>query len=560
MGNSHSSKAGRRETNFFQKASHTVSCFLDTLRNAGRCLRGGPGPEQSRAGEHILRHLASLLDSVTAGIISLDGEGTIRVFNAVTEKLFSLPRSKVIGKPLAEIGRLMPPEAHTFRTLLDRLSDAVWAAGAAVDLEYDLVEKNGSRRVISYSVYPLGRIPWSVGNGVVIKLEDVTRKKEMEDQISDARKKLLAVFDGITDGIQVVDGDFRITAVNKSMKLLLGREIKPGARCYEGCMPDGRKCAVCPAEETFKTGQPASITKKLLRQQTDRPEDRERYVEISAFPLLDRGNRVIQIVEYIKDVTEKVRLAERLEESRRLAELGEMAARVAHEVRNPLNAITGAAHFLSSEYKSDDTLQKFTSLIKRQATRLNQVASDLLYMSKPMRTGFSSVNANAILDQSMDSLCEQLHDQNIKLISDLAPDLPLIQADELQLDQVFQNVLRNAVEAMPGGGTLRLSTLKPSAGDRIEIRIEDTGHGIAEIDRDRIFQSFFTTKTKGTGLGLTIVQRVLKNHNGHILIEQPETGGTRVVLLIPVSQQEQGRESFVPGTAAYPKDQAVSKG
>lgn len=565
MGNSLSNNAERRGGIFLQKASRILSCIRDSMRNAGRCLRSGPGQEQNRSGEHILRHLASLLDSVTAGIISLDGEGTIRVFNAVAEKLFALPRSKVIGKPFAEIGRLLGPEAPACRSLLDRLSDAVWAAGAAVDLEYDLIEKNGTRRIISYSVYPLGRIPWSVGNGVVIKLEDVTRKKEMEDQISDARKKLLAVFDGITDGIQVVDGDFRITAVNKSMKLLLGREINPGARCYEGCMPDGRKCAVCPAEETFKTGQPASITKKLIRHHADRPEDRERSVEISTFPLLDRGNRTIQVVEYIKDVTEKARLAERLEDSRRLAELGEMAARVAHEVRNPLNAITGAAHFLSSEYKSDDTLQKFMSLIKRQATRLNRVASDLLYMSKPMRPGFSLVNANAILDQSLDALCEQLHDQNIKVITELSPDIPLIQADELQLDQVFQNVLRNGVEAMPRGGTLRISSLKPAGGDRIEIRIQDTGHGIAEKDRDRIFQSFFTTKTKGTGLGLTIVQRVLKTHNGHIVIEQPDIGGTRVILHLPCAQQNgAGMGIAAPDGAAFLKDQdrarqAVSK-
>jgi PAS domain S-box-containing protein len=486
-----------------------------------------------KGNDDMLRHLGSLVDSVTTGIISLDGEGRIRVFNAAAEKLFGLPRVMVLGKHMNEIGRIMGFDGHSLRALWDRLSDAVWAAGAALDLEYDVVQKKGQRQVMSYSVYPLGRMAWSVGNGVVIMLEDITRKKEMEDQISDARKRLLSVFDGITDGIQVVDGDFRITAVNKSMTTLLARDIKTGSPCYEACAFGAKICTDCPAEETFRTGQPAFITKRLLQTASDNPE--ERVAEISTFPLLDRGNRVVQVVEYIKDVTDKVRLAERLEQARRLAELGEMAARVAHEVRNPLNAIIGAAHFLSTEHAGDETLQKFTKLIKRQAIRVDQVASDLLYVSKPLRTRLTSVQVNATLDQSIGSLCEQLRDLHIAVIQELAPDVPPLEADELQIEQALQNILRNAVEAMPGGGTLKVSTALAAEGGGVEIRVQDTGPGIPVQDRERIFQSFFTTKTKGTGLGLTIVQRVLTNHGGEIIMEHPETGGTSVLVRLPVN-------------------------
>lgn len=483
----------------------------------------------------ILRHLASLLDSVTTGVISLDGEGRVRVFNAAAESLFSLHRAQVVGRPFGEVGRISAFEDQAMRALWERLTDAVWAAGAALELEYDLYPKQGPRRVISYSVYPLGRMAWSVGNGVVIVCEDITRKKEMEDQVSDARKKLLAVFDGITDGIQVVDSEFRVTAVNKSMTSLLSRDIKPGDHCYAACAFDTKICIDCPAEETFLTGQPASTTKRLaFAPGGDGSDDRDRTVEISTFPLLDRGNRVVQVVEYIKDVSEKMRLADRLEHARRLAELGEMAARVAHEVRNPLNAITGATHFLAAEYPGDETLQKFVNLIKRQAVRVNQVASDLLYVSKPLRTRFTTLNINAVFDQALDALCEQLKDQRLSVVYDLSPAMPLIEADELQIEQVLHNLLRNAVEAMPEGGTLRLGTAIGAGGDA-EISIQDTGPGIPAEDRDRIFQSFYTTKIKGTGLGLTIVQRVLKNHGGEILVEQPEAGGTRVVVRLPVT-------------------------
>ena len=523
-----------------QKASGGVSSLGEGIKQLTSSLRDNGMPENR--GDDSLRHLGSLVDSVTTAIISLDGEGRIRVFNTAAEKLFSLPRVMVIGRHMGEIGKIMGFDDQASRALWERISDAVWAAGAALDLEYDLAPKHGARRVISYSVYPLGRMAWSIGDGVVIMLEDITRKKEMEDQISDARKRLLSVFDGITDGIQVVDGDFRITAVNKSMTALLARDIRIGARCYEACSFGTKVCVDCPAEETFRTGQPSSMTKRLL-QTGGGQDERERSVEISTFPLLDRGNRVVQVVEYIKDVTEKVRLAERLEQSRRLAELGEMAARVAHEVRNPLNAITGAAHYLSTEYANDETLQKFTNLIMRQAIRVNQVASDLLYVSKPLRTSFAPVNVNAVVDQSLDSLCGQVREQNIVVEQDLAQDLPSIQADEVQVEQALHNILRNAIEAMAGGGMLRVSTATAGGGDWVEIRVRDTGHGIPNQDREKIFQSFYTTKVKGTGLGLTIVQRVLRNHGGEIVLEQPETGGTCVLVRLPVEGKYEVRST-----------------
>jgi signal transduction histidine kinase len=204
-------------------------------------------------------------------------------------------------------------------------------------------------------------------------------------------------------------------------------------------------------EETFLTDNRLRPPSGWITRGGNGSDERDRYIEINTFPLLDRGNRVVQVVEYIKDVSEKMRLADRLEHARRLAELGEMAARVAHEVRNPLNAIAGAAHFLAEEYAGDETLQKFISLIKRQAVRVNQVASDLLYVSKPLRTRLTTLNINAVFDQALDALCEQLKDQHISVVQEMSPIMPLIEADELQIEQVLHNLLRNAVEAMPEG-------------------------------------------------------------------------------------------------------------
>jgi signal transduction histidine kinase len=501
----------------------------------------------SSADDEVLFHLSSLLDSVKTGIISLDGEGRVRVFNAVAEAVFAVPRQAVLGRPFADLGRRISYADHSLIALWERLSDAVWAAGAALDLEYDLMRPKSQKRTISYSVYPLGQLAWSVGNGVVIMLEDITRKRELEDQITDGRKRLQAVFDGITDGIQVVDREFRVTAVNKSMNALMGSVVTIGQRCYKVCSSKSDVCEDCPAVETFRSGQPASLVRRIAKRPSSAEGPEEQVLEISTFPLLDRANRVPQVVEYIKDVTEKNRLAERLEHARRLAELGEMAARVAHEVRNPLNAITGAAHFLAAEYPGDDTIQKFTSLIKRQSLRVDQVASDILYAARPLRPDRSSVTVEAVLEQAIGSLRGLMEEQGIIVERSRSRALPMIQADERQIEQAIHNVLRNAIEAMPGGGRICVTTAWDELEGTVRVGIEDTGPGIQPEDRERIFHAFFTTKRHGTGLGLSIVQGVLKNHGGTIKVEQPGERGTRITLAFPTcdtgARAQQARQS-----------------
>jgi signal transduction histidine kinase len=210
-----------------------------------------------------------------------------------------------------------------------------------------------------------------------------------------------------------------------------------------------------------------------------------------------------------------------------------MAARVAHEVRNPLNAINGAAHFLATEHPDDETIQKFTTLIKRQSRRVDQVASDILYAAKPLRLTRTSVNLDALVDQVLVSLQDTVREQGITVVRKSDPSPTRLQADELQIEQALTNIIRNALEAMPRGGTLTIGTEADAEGGWTRISVQDTGCGILSEERDRIFQAFYTTKTNGTGLGLSIVEGVLRNHGGKIFVEQPEGAGTRIVLCLP---------------------------
>jgi PAS domain S-box-containing protein len=521
-----------------QKAASDPRGTANRSRSAVSSPATRPETAYSSPDDEVLFHLNSLLDSVKAGMISLDGEGRVRVFNAVAELLFGVPRQAVLGRTFSALGGIISLNDHSLRALWERLSDAVWAAGAALDLEYDLVRPLGQRRIISYSVYPLGQLTWSVGNGVVIILEDVTRKRELEEQITDARKRLQNVFDGITDGIQVVDTEFRITAVNKSMTALAGGSVIIGQRCYKVCGSPAGVCDDCPAVETFRSGQPASMVRRTPAGSGQQGDQEERILEISTFPLLDRGNRVQQVVEYIKDVTDRIRIAERLEQARRLAALGEMAARVAHEVRNPLNAITGAAHYLAAEHPEDETVRKFTDLIKRQSHRVDQVASDILHAARPLRLNRTTVDLDAVAEQAVQSFSEAIERQSILVDHQRVEGIPPIYADEVQVEQAVYNIIKNAVEAMPEGGTLAVRTGLEDQTGWVSLCIGDTGCGVRPEDRDRIFDAFFTTKAQGTGLGLSIVEGVLKNHGGMISFERQDADatGTRVVLKFPVRE------------------------
>jgi signal transduction histidine kinase len=191
---------------------------------------------------------------------------------------------------------------------------------------------------------------------------------------------------------------------------------------------------------------------------------------------------------------------------------------------------------------------------------VDQVASDILYAAKPLRLKRTSVDVDAVVDQVLASLQEEIRGQGISVTRHADPERPRLQADELQIEQALTNIIQNAVESMPRGGTLSISTTEDTGGGWLRISVQDTGSGILPRDRDHIFQAFYTTKTKGTGLGLSIVEGVLRNHGGKIFIEQPEGVGTRVVLCLPAlgdtgaaGQAKQDGGASSPPAEAPPK-------
>ncbi|HMF40965.1 MAG TPA: ATP-binding protein, partial [Polyangia bacterium] len=233
---------------------------------------------------------------------------------------------------------------------------------------------------------------------------------------------------------------------------------------------------------------------------------------------------------------------ERMKERDRLAALGQMAAGLAHEIRNPLGSIKGAAQYLQpgqSAANSREGTREFLDIIIEEVNRLNKIVSQFLDYARPYRGEQRQLEVADVLKKTLALVAKEAADHGkVEIITDFADRMPLVRADAEQLLQVFLNLSLNALQAMPNGGklwistTLRRSTRRGAAAAFLEVRFRDGGVGIPAGDLKNLFIPFFTTKEKGTGLGLPISQRIIENHGGTIEVRsQPGEGATFTVLL-----------------------------
>ena len=244
----------------------------------------------------------------------------------------------------------------------------------------------------------------------------------------------------------------------------------------------------------------------------------------------------------LRDLSRVRELEEKLRRSDRLAALGQMAAGVAHEVRNPLVGIRAAAQFLEGDPAFSTGLREYTGVIIREADRLNAVVEELLAFASPKPGRLAPCNLNQVLEEALALEAAPLAAARIAVARIYDPQLPLILGDQPRLHRVFLNLLRNAAEAMPGGGGLTVRTrferLSARLGGRAAAVAEvgDEGKGIAPENVPHLFNPFFTTKPRGTGLGLAISLRIVEDHGGAIEVEAGPGGrGATFAVILPLA-------------------------
>jgi hypothetical protein len=249
-------------------------------------------------------------------------------------------------------------------------------------------------------------------------------------------------------------------------------------------------------------------------------------------------NSMVDRLETAKQELEQYHY-EQMERADRLASVGEMAAGIAHEIKNPLAGIAAAITILNDDFPEGDSRREIGNEVLEQVKRLDKTVNDLLYFGKPTEPEPALVDLNVVVKKTLLFASQHRGGKRIEKVISLSDALPLVKVDPKQIQQIFLNLILNAVQAMPDGGTLTIrSDVRETGGGRhVVVTFADTGVGIPKQVQAKIFTPFFTTKAQGTGLGLAICHKLVAQHNGSLTVESEEGKGTVFTVELPVSSE-----------------------
>ena len=267
--------------------------------------------------------------------------------------------------------------------------------------------------------------------------------------------------------------------------------------------------------------------------------DRNLILSCGVLPLVDEG-RIVGNMFYIEDVTELRAEEARLKRAEGLASLTTMAAGVAHEIKNPLASMSIHLQLMRRQMQGDcaspEELKESLEILEEETERLNNIVSDYLFAVRPQNSRPLPGDLNALISELVQFLRYEMEEAHVRVLPLLDDSVPSIPLDEGSMKRALLNLIKNAISAMPEGGELRLETKRD--GDNVVITVSDTGVGIPEELQGKIFEPYFTTRDTGSGLGLTVVYKVVKEHGGDLHMDSRSGMGTTFRISIPVPQSE----------------------
>jgi PAS domain S-box-containing protein len=346
------------------------------------------------------------------------------------------------------------------------------------------------------------------------------------EQVKMAEQQLENIFESMSDMVYFNSKDYEIKSVNKAVCSKLG--VSPaeiiGKKCYEVFHGMKGPYEKCPHHKTVST-------KKAYIEELDDPYLGGTFLTSSS-PIFDLTGEFIGSVHVVRDISELKSLREKLVMAEKMAALGEVAAKVAHEIRNPLVSVGGFAKRL--EKKLDGNLREYAGIIVKEVERLEDILKEILGFVKEVRLAREVVNLNSLLDGVMKLMESGLEDRGIMVTRDFKLQAEVF-VDSNRVKEAFVNILSNAVQSISGSGSVSVSTYSKGRDAIVEVR--DTGKGIQEEEIPFIFNPFFTTKPSGTGLGLAITHRIIQEHSGTIEVESEVGKGSVFRVFIPIKEE-----------------------
>jgi PAS domain S-box-containing protein len=482
--------------------------------------------------EKAQRRLAAIIESSEDAIASKDLNGIITSWNKSAERLFGYTAEEIIGQPVTVI---IPPELHGDEP---KILGKIRSGERIEHFQTVRVHKNGQRINVSLTVSPIKDAKGTIVGAAKI-VRDITRQKKLEE----AALRLAAIVESSDDAIASKDLNGFVTSWNRSAEKLFG---------YKAEEIVGKHITlIIPPELHHDEDMILSKVRrgeKIDHFETIRLHKNGERVEVSLTisPIKDDDGHVIGAAKIVRNITETNKIERALRVTEKLAAAGRMAATVAHEINNPLEAVTNLVYLAKRDLSSNDRVAGYLELASRELDRVAHITRQTLGFyrdtSSPVR-----FNVAEMLDDLLLLYEKRFESRGIKLQKKYGNDLE-ITALAGEIRQAFSNVITNAIDAMPEGGTLALRATKSldwsnSQHHGVRITFLDTGTGIEVKHRKNIFQPFFTTKIDvGTGLGLWITRGILEKHRGSIRMKS-RTGhghGTAFSIFLPTEYEAGG--------------------
>ena len=361
----------------------------------------------------------------------------------------------------------------------------------------------------------------------------------------------------IAAGVITVDKDGYIVTWNKRAEEIVNLRASQFIGLHYSAFMQMLQINVPVREETMRMVEMTAQTGKVFTRNQlcyHSPQGDETYLNLSASQLVSEAGEYLGVVVVFEDVTNEVQMKEEVERISKLAETGQLAANIAHELRNPLSSIKGAAQLLQKELPADLMAEhgEFLDMIVQEVNGLDRIATEFLEFSRVTPPEMRPVSLAALLSRLLTFMGAYLADQDVQVVQNLESDLPELWLDRAQIEQVIKNIVINAVQAMPHGGTLTVTTRCQPEQDIIDIDFTDTGVGISAAKIDKICTPFFTTKTKGTGLGLAIVRKIVETHGGRLVIRSTPGEGSTFTVQLPIQPVPAG---MIPASRTEITDQ-----
>ncbi|MCM3124617.1 MULTISPECIES: PAS domain S-box protein [Bacillaceae] len=483
--------------------------------------------EELSAAKEEEKRLSTLINSMVDFVNFKDGEGRWIQANDFGLKLFDIENVDYRGKKDTELAEY----SNYFSDALNycEISDEeAWKAGGIIRVEEVLPQPDGSVKTFDTIKVPLFNDDGS-RQGLVIIGRDISERKNVENLLEESRQQYRSLFEYSLDIVSMLDLNGTITNLNPQFEKITGfRRDEYIGKNLADLIPESYRPKVLEKVASVVENCSPQMFELQLMHKNGKPL----IFQSTTLPIIV-NEKIAGIICNSRDVTELRETEERLRRTDKLSVVGELSASVAHEIRNPLTSLKGLVQLLQME---DEKHQLYYQIMIDELNRINHIVSELLLLAKPQQIKYTEADLQMILHDVISLLKTEASLHNIQIEFEVKDHPVMIECEPNQLKQLFINIVKNAIEASSGGDSVFI-TLE-SFDNNASIRVKDEGIGISKELLERIGEPFYSSKEKGTGLGMTVSFKIVQSHNGTIKFYSEPEIGTEVIVQLPIKHEE----------------------